>query len=229
MSQRGKFGPNYREGAILRARREELKLSQGKIAERYSSSQTYISSIERGWEGISSASLDWIKRYAAALDWTAEELMDAVGIEHAKAGSKLSGKGLRTATDIKMASDQQNRMKISVNNTGSMENNQEAIYITIDDDSVLGDLFGLRMKHNYLKALPEGMIALYDSGRIKVNEGEMAIIEIASEIHIAYAIQDGQFETDTPINPNLPQRFRPDRVLGVVIRRIDDHFPRRLS
>lgn len=229
MPQRGKVGPNIRDGAILRARREELNLSQVALALIYGSSQTYISSVERGWEGIQSASLDWIKRYATALNWSAEELMDAVGIEHAKArgGTPVFSTG-RQHIDYPVRISSAS-VEVLVNTTGSAEGAPDIVNVVVNAPASTGDLRGLRMGHMYLNSVPSGMIALYDPAQIEPPIGALVALEIGGEHHVAYALADGYVETDRPISPTLPVRFRPDAILGVVVQRVDDQPPRRLN
>lgn len=229
MPQRGKSGPNAEAGAILRARREELGLSQVALSLRYNSSQTYISSVERGWEGIQTASLDWIKRYAAALEWTAEELMDAVGIEHAKArgGVPVSSTG-RQVTEL-LTAVHSATVEVTVETTGIAGEPPDLVSVVVNAPTGTGDLYGLRMGQTYLDSVPYGMIALYDPAKLDVSEGSLVAIGINGEKHVAYALAGGYVETDRPISPTLPIRFRPDVILGMITQRVDDQPPRRLN
>lgn len=71
-------------GRRVRARREELGLTQEELAHRASINRTYIGSLETGQRN---PSLDTIARLAAALDTDAAELVKGAQAESGRGGT----------------------------------------------------------------------------------------------------------------------------------------------
>jgi len=75
MRKRGKADVRERFGFAVRARREQLGLTQEEFAARARLHRTYISDIERGTRNLSLVNIEQV---AAALAWTLTELFTQV-------------------------------------------------------------------------------------------------------------------------------------------------------
>lgn len=197
-------------GALIRRRREEKGMTQEQLAEKLAiRSPNYVSRLEKGATNV--ARSKYFGALVRSLSLTREDIRlinpDAV-------------------VDAVLPQNEFVIVRIPVHESGttvSVDPKTHAVYVS--EDLAKRRLEGLSMDRQYVQGVPAGFFVIYSDRKPEV--GELVVIEQDGAKYPAFLLKNGSVEVDYTISVDLPLRFKPDSILGVVEEVRMREVPRR--
>jgi len=217
-SRRGRGGPFEKAGSVIKTFRQQLKWTQEDLAAAYGSTQGYISSIERGWQPITTASAEWYERMAEALKIDVQELMRALEVDFVIArdpnssapepiegvSENLSIANLDTIRYVRFIT---NAVQIGGTGDDALTDNVEFfIPLTLAQQRSPYLRIGI-VGRSHVDAVPNNVKVLFDV-ELTPDEGSTVVFTVGKDWYLGYYSEpDKCIVTDRPISDNHARRL----------------------